>query len=120
METTGLKATFTGTKEDEKLYSPAEWKVFLKYCEGYSKKMIADYVCRSPETIRTQEVSIRKKSGTHTMVHAMAKAVAKGMVTITTLCLLITAISDGNIDDFKRSRRIERFGPVKTRSINEI
>ena len=110
---TGIKATFTGTEKDWGLYSPAEWKVFLKHCEGYTKKAIADYVCRSPDTVRTQEASIREKSGTHSMVQAVLKAVAKGIVTLTAICLTtislsITFIDNDDFNDIRRSPRTVR------------
>ncbi|MCU7836507.1 MAG: LuxR C-terminal-related transcriptional regulator [gamma proteobacterium symbiont of Taylorina sp.] len=92
---TGIKATFTGNEKDWGLYSPAEWNVFLKRCEGYPKKAIADYVCRSPDTVRTQEQSIRKKSGTHSMTQAVLKAVAKGIVTLSTLCIVMMNVIVG-------------------------
>ena len=107
---TGIKATFTGSEKDWGLYSPAEWRVFLKHCEGYTKKAIADYVCRSEGTIRTQEARIREKSGTHSMVQAVLKAVAKGVVTLTALCLAIISIAITFIDsdDFNDIRRSPR------------
>jgi DNA-binding CsgD family transcriptional regulator len=104
----GIKATFSGNEEDKGLLTPAEWKVFLYHCEGWSKKQIADFVCRSPDTVKTKEEAIRRKSGVHSMTQAVLKAIAKGIVTISALCLMVfvsTAsfyVSDIDTPDIRR------------------
>ena len=105
-----IKAEFTGTENDRKLLSKAEWRVFLMHCEGWTKKQIADFICRSPDTVRTQEQSIREKTGSTSVTQAILKAVAKGIVTITTLCLMLVCTAQYfiNGDQAQEQRRAPR------------
>ena len=115
---TNIKAQFTGSEEDKKILTPKEWIVFKKHCEGWTKKMIVDYVCRSEDTVKSQESSIRRKFKTHSMAHAMVKAIAKGIITLTALCLAIISIAITFIDndDFNDIRRSPRT--VRTQRLN--
>ena len=114
----GIKATFTGTEEDRKLFTPKEWPVYLRHAEGWIKKEIADYVCRSPETIKTYESSIMRKTGTHSMTQAVLKGIAKGIVTITSLCFMLAVnmggyyVKETNTQDTRRAPRTVRTSRV--------
>ena len=108
-----IKAEFTGTENDRKLLSNAEWRVFLMHCEGWTKKQIADYICRSPDTVRTQEQAIREKTASKSITQAILKAVAKGIVTITTLCLMLICAAQYYTDteqnqEQRRAPRVSR------------
>lgn len=110
----GIKATFTGTEEQRNLFTAKEWSVYLRHAEGWIKKEIADYICRSPETIKTHEASIMRKTGTHSMIGAVLKGIAKGVITITSLCFMLAIniggyyVKDNSTQDTRRAPRTVR------------
>lgn len=98
------------------LFSAREGQVLELLCEGNLKKQIAARQFRSVKTIEKQIDQIHKKLGTHHPGGTIATAVARGLVRISTLCLVyaicITAI-DPKIDARRPPSRIARVVRIR-------
>ena len=57
--------------------SPAEREVALALCRGLSDKEIADMLCRSYHTVRTQKKSVYRKLGVSKDTELMAAMVCQ-------------------------------------------
>ena len=80
-----LKATVT---DDAGLFTPRERTVLGLLSEGLLQKQIADRLSRSTKTVECQITAIHKKLGTRSAHETVATAVARGLVRVSTLCLV--------------------------------
>ena len=59
------------------ILSPAEREVALALCRGLTDKEVADMLCRSYHTVRTQKKSIYRKLGVSKDTELMAVMICK-------------------------------------------
>ena len=90
--------------DSQGLFTPREGRVLELLCEGRLKKQMADDLCRSAKTLEKQIDGIHKKLGTHHPAATVATAVARGLVTISTLCM-VYALCLGSINLNADARR---------------
>ncbi|MGE4309119.1 helix-turn-helix transcriptional regulator [Bacteroides sp.] len=65
--------------------SPAEWRVAEEYCKGLADKEVADKLCRSIWTTKSQKKTIYKKLGISNSTEL--------------LLYMISLVSTKNVDD---------------------
>ena len=79
------------------IFTVKERGVLALLCQGLLKKQMADVLCRSAKTIEKHIDQIHKKLDTHHPAATVATAVARGLVTISKLCL-VYALCLGAVD----------------------
>ena len=91
-------------RDPDGLFTPREGRVLELLCEGRLKKQMAGDLHRSAKTLEKHIDQIHKKLDTHHPAATVATAVARGLVSISTLCV-VYALCLGAVDLSVDARR---------------
>lgn len=102
----------------DELLTPREGQILPMLCEGLQRKQIAARLDRAENTVNNQIETLYAKLGTHNVSQTIALAVARGLIRISTLCLvyaLCLSAVDLDLDARRPPSRIARVRSVRTR-----
>lgn len=107
------------------ILSPAQERAFADLAAGMTYEEIAARHHRTTETVKSHAKVIRETLHAHTMVEAVAKAIARGIITITevggkTLLAAALIVASGFVDDGDMVRTTRTAGTTRiARRIDE-